>query len=167
MGDRIVVMHEGHIQQVGTPEELYDQPVNKFVAGFIGTPAMGFLTCRFTRTPDGALLEGTGVRIALPARRAGCLTGDNGEVLVGIRPEHLQPAGTAAAVDGGGSRVRGVVEVVEPLGPEQHVVVDVGGETLTARTGRDSSIKVADKIVFTVDGSLVHLFDPASGLALR
>jgi multiple sugar transport system ATP-binding protein len=111
------------------------------------------------------------VRIALPQRRAECLKGESGEVLVGIRPEHLEPAGTAAGAagvaEGGDSRVQGVVEVVEPLGPEQYVVVDVGGETLTARTGRDSSIKVADKIVFAVDGSLVHLFDPASGLALR
>ncbi|MCL6512364.1 MAG: ATP-binding cassette domain-containing protein, partial [Anaerolineae bacterium] len=70
MGDRIVVMHEGRIQQVGTPEELYDHPINRFVAGFIGTPSMGFLTCRLRRQPEGATLEGAGARIILSQERA-------------------------------------------------------------------------------------------------
>ena len=167
MGDRIVVMSEGRVQQVGTPEELYDRPINRFVAGFIGTPSMGFVTCRLTRRPDGgALLEGAAARIMLSAERANALTvGDGEQVVVGLRPEHLNVAAASVTDDASTSWLRGVVEVVEPLGSEQHVLVDVGGEKLTARTQRDHSIKVDNKIAFTVDGRHVHVFDATTGAA--
>jgi multiple sugar transport system ATP-binding protein len=166
MGDRIVVMSEGRIQQVGTPEELYDRPVNRFVGGFIGTPAMGFLTCRVVRNAEGTVLEGTGVRVALPPDRAALLTvADDTRVVLGARPEHLHVVSAGTAEEAGMSYLRGVVEVVEPLGYEQYVMVDVGGEKLTARTARDHSIKVDNKIVFTVDSDKVHVFDATTGLA--
>ncbi len=87
MGDRIVVMNAGRIQQVGTPDELYDAPVNRFVASFIGTPAMGFLECGCGGLVARVELVTGTARIGLSAEQAGRLRGDR--VVVGIRPERL------------------------------------------------------------------------------
>lgn len=168
MGDRIAVMHEGRIQQVGTPEELYDRPVNRFVAGFIGTPAMGFLDVAGESTgEDGAArLRGTGVRLRLPPELAASLSNRSDRLTVGVRPEHLQLIPLTEA-EGEQSVAYGVVGVVEPLGSEQHVIVDIGGDTLTARLPRSERVRVDDKIAFAVDTDHIHIFDPDSGLAYR
>jgi multiple sugar transport system ATP-binding protein len=161
MGDRIVVMHDGRIQQVGPPEELYDRPVNRFVAGFIGTPAMGFLDCTLEREGDRAHVEGPGVRVELPPESAGSVPLPAGsKVIAGVRPEHMDIVPVASVGRDLHSYVTGVVEVVEPLGSEQYVLVDVSGEKLTARTKRDRSIRPDQKVAFAVEGSAVHLFDP-------
>jgi multiple sugar transport system ATP-binding protein len=168
MGDRIVVMHEGRIQQVGPPEELYDRPVNRFVAGFIGTPAMGFLECTLAREGDRARVEGPGVRIELTRESAAAVPLAAGsKVVAGVRPEHLEIVPVTSAGQEVQSYMKGVVEVVEPLGWEQHVLIDVSGAKLTARTKRDNSIRPDDKVAFAVDGSVVHLFDSETGEALR
>jgi multiple sugar transport system ATP-binding protein len=160
MGDRIAVMHEGVIQQVGTPDELYDRPVNRFVAGFIGTPAMGFLRCEVSRNGGPPELRREGVRIAMPPERAASLAG---EVVVGIRPERLVlvPPGHD------GSTVEGVVTVVEPLGSDQHLLIDVAGEPITARVSRDHHVQVDERVTLAADGAHVHLFDPQTGAAHR
>jgi multiple sugar transport system ATP-binding protein len=160
MGDRIAVMHEGVIQQLGTPDELYDRPVNRFVAGFIGTPAMGFLTCEVSANGGAPELRREGVRIVVPPERAAAL---DGEVVVGIRPERLSLVGP----DHPASTVQGVVSVVEPLGSDQHVVVDVGGELITARVSRDHHVQVDERVTLATDGAQVHLFDPETGVARR
>jgi ABC-type sugar transport system ATPase subunit len=160
MGDRIAVMHEGVIQQVGTPDELYDRPVNRFVAGFIGTPAMGFLKCKASGNGGPPELRREGVRIVVPPERAAAL---DGEVVVGIRPERL----TLVGPDHPGSTVQGVVSVVEPLGSDQHVVVDVGGELVTARVSRDHHVQVDERVTLATEGAHVHLFDPDTGAAHR
>jgi multiple sugar transport system ATP-binding protein len=166
MGDRIVVMHEGRIQQVGTPAEVYDAPVNRFVASFIGTPAMGFLTCRIARANGGLELQNESARLRLSdgqARRLESLTG--GAVDIGIRPEHLQLAdGMAADTD---VALRGTVEVVEMLGAEQYVHFDAGGASLTARLPRDRQVKAQTETVFTATSEHLHFFDPQSGRVLR
>jgi multiple sugar transport system ATP-binding protein len=199
MGDRIAVMNDGVIQQIGTPDELYEHPVNRFVAGFIGTPAMGFLTCDVHRGGDsdgdsggdsggdsddgagddggGVELRGPGVRLRLPADRAAELPADASTVVCGIRPEHLRPGETADRW------IEGVVEVVEPLGSEQHLVVSVGAgngaddgagdgaspaagvETVIAKLPRERRFALAEKVTLTVDPARIHLFDPDSGQA--
>jgi multiple sugar transport system ATP-binding protein len=164
MGDRIAVMHDGVIQQVGTPDELYDRPVNRFVAGFIGTPAMGFLTCEVSGNGRPPELRRDGARIKLPAERIGALAG--GEVVVGIRPERLELVPPDAAGDAR-STLQGVVTVVEPLGSDQHVLVDVGGEPITARVSRDHHVNVGERVTLATDGAHVHLFDPRTGAAHR
>jgi multiple sugar transport system ATP-binding protein len=164
MGDRIAVMNHGVIQQCGTPDELYDHPVNRFVAGFIGTPAMGFLTCRLTADNGRPALVGDGVRIPLPEHRAATVRDPrNAKVLVGIRPERLE------VVNGNGasSTVSGTVDVVEPLGSDQHVMVNVDGETITARLPREVKVGVAEALTLSADGDHVHLFDPETGAAYR
>ena len=167
MGDRIVVMHEGRIQQVGTPDELYERPVNRFVAGFIGTPAMGFLTGKLVQDDARVCVQGAGLRVELTADQVAAVPDAGDELIVGIRPEHLQPAPLTVAERPGASYVRGVVDVVEPLGSEQHILVDVAGEKITARVQRDRSIRVDQKIAFTVDAEQLHLFDKETGEAYR
>ncbi|MPZ82783.1 MAG: sn-glycerol-3-phosphate ABC transporter ATP-binding protein UgpC [Actinophytocola sp.] len=164
MGDRIAVMNDGVIQQLGTPDELYDHPVNKFVAGFIGTPAMGFLTCDITRSAGGADLHGQGVRLRLPADRAASLPDDADKVVCGIRPEHFQPISIASA-DEHDCVMQGVVEVVEPLGSEQHLIVEIGGQTVVAKLPREHQFEREEKVALTVDPRRLHLFDCESGEA--
>ncbi|HEY7047823.1 MAG TPA: ABC transporter ATP-binding protein [Jatrophihabitantaceae bacterium] len=166
MGDRIAVMSDGVVQQLGTPDELYDRPVNRFVAGFIGTPAMGFLPCARTGADDGRALKGTGVRTTLSARRAATLAGDQQQFVVGVRPEHLEPISESAA-ETATSVVHGVVELVEPLGSEQHVVVNVGDDMITAKLARQQRFERGEKAAFTFDEANLHVFDPESGRAFR
>ena len=166
MGDRIVVMNDGRINQVGTPDELYDAPVNRFVAGFIGTPAMGFATCRLHRSEGRTELVGAGVRVRLPPDRAEAVAdvGQDQEVTVGIRPERLRIASPAQAQDAE-SAVHGVVEVVELLGSEQLIHLDVNGERLTAKVERDQVVRPDEKLALAVTGSQVHVFDQETGHA--
>jgi multiple sugar transport system ATP-binding protein len=166
MGDRIAVMHDGLIQQVGPPEDLYDHPVNRFVAGFIGTPAMGFITASVSRD-DGALqLRREGVRLCFsPAEASRVALREGGAAVAGVRPEAFRLA-PADGLDDHSSALVGVVEVVEPLGPETHLVVDVGGEIVTARVGRDAAARRGEKVTLAVPPGALHLFDPDSGAAL-
>ncbi|HET9078249.1 MAG TPA: sn-glycerol-3-phosphate ABC transporter ATP-binding protein UgpC [Acidimicrobiales bacterium] len=166
MGDRIAVMHDGLIQQVGTPTELYDHPVNRFVAGFIGTPAMGFVTCTVSRKEGRVDLVRQGVNLRLTEEDSAKLTLADGAVAVaGIRPEEFRLV-PADSWDEETSLVRGAVEVVEPLGPEQHLIVDVGGEMVTARVHRDVDARPGEKVGLAVSGKSVHVFSSESGESL-
>jgi multiple sugar transport system ATP-binding protein len=145
MADRIVVMRDGHIEQVGTPLELYNRPANVFVAGFIGSPAMSIVDAALS---GGRLaIRDTSVG-AVPAGRA------DGRVLLGIRPENivLDPAGHPARV-----------QVVEPTGPETFVVLEAFGVELLA-TLRDQPIpEPGDTLQIAFQPEKLHVFDPASG----
>ncbi len=161
MGDRIVVMRDGLIQQVGTPEDLYDNPVNRFVAGFIGTPAMGFARCTVRRTADSAELVGNGIHIPIPPHRAAGLPPEVETVDVGLRPERL-------LLDRSSSRagtVTGVVEMVEQLGSEYYVHVAVHDTEFVARASREQRVRVEDKVTLSTDGAYVHIFDVETGEA--
>ena len=167
MGDRIVVMNEGRIHQVGTPGQLYDAPVDKFVASFIGTPAMGFVTCRLERSQDRVELVTDTARVRVSAASADALGKSSAElIVVGIRPERLTivselQASTAEVA------VRGTVEAVEMLGAEQYVHVATDGGALTARVPRDSSVNVDETVTFAAASRDLHLFDHKTGFALR
>jgi multiple sugar transport system ATP-binding protein len=160
MGDRIAVVSDGVLQQLGTPDELYDEPVNRFVAGFIGTPPMGFLTVDRTGA-SGAELTGPGVTITLTDKQAGCLPSGTKQVAVGIRPEHL------SLHEGGQARVDGIVEVVEPLGSEQHVLVRAGEEQVTVKLPREQRLHASDAVRLAADPAKLHLFDVDTGVAYR
>jgi multiple sugar transport system ATP-binding protein len=166
MGDRIAVMSDGVLQQLGTPDELYDRPVNRFVAGFIGTPAMGFLPCERSESDGVAELRGAGVRLRLDAKSADALPPDQRGFVAGIRPEHLRPV-PRSSLETSDSMVEGVVELVEPLGSEQHVMVNVGDDVITAKLPREHRLQRDEKVTFTVDTAHLHVFDPESGLACR
>ncbi len=162
MGDRIVVMNAGRIQQVGTPDALYDAPVNRFIASFIGTPAMGFLTCRIQRSGEQVELVTENARIALLPEQAHALRQIGAErVVVGIRPERLklvegEPAGEQWTV-------HGVVDVVEMLGAEQYVHFTTDSGALMARVPRDRLVRVQDRVTFAGEARHLYLFDEATG----
>ena len=167
MGDRIVVMNAGQIHQIGTPGELYDSPVDRFVASFIGTPAMGFVNCAVERTGDRAALVTSAARVTLDGMHAALLSqaGDD-SVTIGIRPESLTiisegEAGNAEVA------VRGRVQVVEMLGAEQYVHVVTDGGTLTARVPRTRAVHVDDTVTLAAATCDVHLFERETGRTLR
>ena len=165
MGDRIAVMNEGRIHQVGTPSELYDAPVDRFVASFIGTPAMGFITCRVQRSGDGVELATGSARFRLPPSQAQALTSTGADrVVVGIRAEHLTLLPEARQDD---SAVRGTVDAVEMLGAEQYVHMSTDGGSLTARLPRSQQVKVDEALALGPNPHHLHLFDLETGAALR
>src|ERR1700757_4975292 len=155
LADRIVVMHDGLVEQIGAPLELYDRPQNLFVAGFIGSPAMNFLNGRIQA--DGRLeFEGAnGVRLPLLAAP----NGSGGHpVIYGIRPEHF-----AIAEDGAEAEVL----VVEPTGSELQVAAKLGGDDIIAVFRERHDFKPGDKIRLKPDPTLAHLFDEPSGRRLK
>jgi multiple sugar transport system ATP-binding protein len=130
LGDRVVVMRDGRVQQVGDPLELYNQPANLFVAGFIGSPAMNFATVRIASENGALWATSEGIRLKLPealAQRLGPSSGK--EVTLGIRPEDLRIANGADPAD---MSIEAVVEVIERLGSEILLDVAVGQTTMVA-----------------------------------
>jgi multiple sugar transport system ATP-binding protein len=154
MADRIVVMHDGLVEQIGAPLELYDRPQNLFVAGFIGSPAMNLL--KGTVRASGAVeFEGPG-RTSLPLAAAP-VGSDGRHAVYGVRPEHL-----VLAADG----AEAVVQVVEPTGPEIQIVANLAGEEITAVFRERQQFKPGDTIRLRPDPRFVHLFDEATGQRL-
>jgi multiple sugar transport system ATP-binding protein len=161
MADKIVVMHDGIVEQIGAPLDLYDRPDNLFVAGFIGSPAMNFLRGK-VRANGAARFHGSGgfnLPLAVPA------TFDGRPVICGIRPEHF-----IIADDGS----EATVQVVEPTGSEIQIVARIGsgsgsdaGEDVIAVFRERHPFKPGDKIRLKPDPRLVHLFDAQSGRRLN
>ena len=160
MADRIVAMNEGVAQQVGAPAELYDDPANTFVAGFIGSPAMNFLdgTLGFGDGAGAAAVRVGDAVLAMVARPAGSSTG--APVTLGIRPERLRigPAGTGAAA---------VVDLVEPTGLASVIHLDLGGQGLKVFTTDRPRLSVGEPVGLVVAPSDVLLFDHETGRRLR
>ncbi len=150
MADRIVIMKDGYIQQVGSPAEVFHQPANTFVAQFIGAPSMNMLAGRVTA--DG--IEVAGRQIA--RKTAGAV---GSAVTVGIRPDDLRVS------DGAGS-FEGSVSVLEPLGSETLAYVDIGGQEVVARADGRTPPALGAMVQLTVDPANLHLFD-AEGVAIR
>ncbi|TPI46857.1 sn-glycerol-3-phosphate ABC transporter ATP-binding protein UgpC [Mesorhizobium sp. B3-1-3] len=156
MADRIVVMDRGRIQQVGQPLELYDRPANKFVAGFIGSPSMSFVSGALKTVGAKSWFETTsGGRLAL----SGKATSGGDTVEAGIRPEHF-------VVGAGDDAIAIKVDVVEPTGSETHVYGSVGDDTVRAVFRDRLQVKPGDRLPVSVDPRNIHLFDKATGLPL-
>jgi multiple sugar transport system ATP-binding protein len=151
LADRIVLLRDGRIEQMGTPTELFARPVNRFVAGFIGSPAMNFVDARleggeivlpWMRLPSPAL-------VAMPA---------DGRITLGIRPEDIQ-----ASADG----FTASVAVVEPMGSESLLAISAGGADMQVRLpGRDFPA-TGTRMTFAIDPAHLHVFDAGSGRAIR
>jgi multiple sugar transport system ATP-binding protein len=154
MGDRIAVMRDGILQQVGPPPELYERPVNKFVAAFIGSPAMNFA---MARAEDGTLKLGRAT-LNLTGRHAKAASERKGRDLeIGFRPEDLEIAnGTGDR----GVRFPAKVEVVEYLGNQELLHADAEGNEIVALVPSDRQVKVGDNVEFTIPTEKLHLFDP-------
>ena len=158
MGDRIVVMRNGFIQQVGSPMEVYNQPQNQFVAGFIGSPPMNFLEGVLVQDNGSIQVDVKGSRLTVPADRANQVEGYvNQPVIFGIRPEDVVPAGS---VDGLFSEpLSATVEVLEPLGAEIILEMSCKGENFTARMEPTLQARMHDEIQVSFNMERAHLFD--------
>ena len=163
MGTRIVVMKDGLIQQVASPIELYDKPVNKFVAGFIGSPAMNFLV----GDVQNGRLTSPQFDIKPVGELAAKIAPFNGKkVYVGMRPENLDLPG--GKIPQNQNAIKATVEVVEPLGAETHILASVGGDqTLVARVDPHARIQPGDSVDLLVDLDFLHAFDLESEANLR
>jgi multiple sugar transport system ATP-binding protein len=158
MGHRIVVMQGGKVQQIDTPQGIFDAPVNQFVAGFIGSPPMNFL--RGTTSADGAVLEGPGFRLHAGEHLAQGLRG-TAVAVVGIRPEHLRPARGKTTEAGW---IQGRIEVIEPLGSEVMVQLAVGEATVVAQFRRGTSMKIGEELrLEQEEPGILHAFDAETG----
>ncbi|MBQ4557492.1 MAG: sn-glycerol-3-phosphate ABC transporter ATP-binding protein UgpC [Clostridia bacterium] len=161
MASRIVVMKDGIIQQVDTPQNLYDSPCNVFVAGFIGTPQMNFLEGKLEKKGDEVFFCFEENRIKLPAEKTadGVLNDYIGkEVIAGLRPEclHDEPMYLSSLAD---SVIETDVEVTELMGAEIYLYLTVGEQKMIARVSSRSQARAGDKIKIALDTARIHLFD--------
>ncbi len=161
MGDRIAVMRDGILQQLDTPQALYDRPANVFVAGFIGSPTMNML-------PMGVHAEGGAVelvrdemRLAVPAIYASGIAQYSGkDVVVGLRPEDI---GDHADADWSAGTLPAIVDVLEPLGSEAFLYGTVGGQTVIARVNPRARFGIGDEVQLQANLNHLHVFDPETG----
>jgi multiple sugar transport system ATP-binding protein len=173
MADRVAVMRDGTLQQLDAPAALYDDPVNLFVAGFIGSPAMNVVTAALS-TADGRVFAAFGEhRLTVPeavlVRRPGAraLVAAGGEVALGVRPEDIEDA---EFVPGAGpdELLAVTVDLAEPLGAETIAHFEVTpGTAFTARLSPRTTVRAGRPVKLAVDVERLHLFDPVSGQSLR
>jgi multiple sugar transport system ATP-binding protein len=158
MGDRIAVMRDGLLQQVGSPQELYDHPTNVFVAGFIGSPAMNFATAK----AEGKDLMFGGAKLELAGEQAKAAESrpDGANLLIGFRPEHIEVAnGTTGA---GAVRFPARVDVVEYLGNDELIHAQAEDTEIVALLPSDQKLSVGETVNFAVPMEKLHIFDPES-----
>ncbi|MBC7789901.1 MAG: sn-glycerol-3-phosphate ABC transporter ATP-binding protein UgpC [Anaerolineae bacterium] len=167
MGDRIVVMNAGHVQQIDTPLALYNRPANKFVAGFIGSPAMNFVPGTLTgdheakfQSDDGAIVLGMA---GAASKTLAAYLGK--QVIMGVRPEHLAMAERSAS-DTAGDTVRVRLDAVEPMGNEIVLHGRAGANDLTARVAPRQVPEPGDEVALQIDLSQLHFFDPSAQHAI-
>ncbi|MGH8819784.1 MAG: TOBE domain-containing protein, partial [Rhodoferax sp.] len=157
MADKIVVMHDGIVEQTGSPLELYDHPANRFVAGFIGSPGMNFLPGVLRRSAGVATVEfHDGLSLPAPIHAGGQ---DGQKVIYGTRPEHIDLAGA-------GDGVAAEVVVVEPTGAETQIFTKIAGVEVTSVFRERYEFRPGETIRLRPDAARAHLFDAASGVRL-
>jgi len=162
LGDRVVVMKDGVVKQEGAPLELYERPTNRFVAGFIGSPAMNFITVRIAEGEGGLWAEAPGLRVRVPPHKTEALRRHTGQsVVMGLRPEALHPANGATEYSFDAN-----VEVVEPLGSEILLDVRVGDAPVVAKMEPSMRVAAHDKVRLAFDPMRVHFFDTESEAAI-
>jgi multiple sugar transport system ATP-binding protein len=165
MGDRIVIMKDGLIQQMGAPLEVYASPSNQFVAGFIGSPAMNFVATTVTAKDGQLVFTAPGLSLPVPQARGKALaTYRDRPVTLGIRPEDLHEA---TPQDPTGSVFEAHVEVVEPIGHEIYLDVIVGSSEIVARVSPDTPVKAGQTIKLAAAVEKLHAFDPQTEKAIR
>ena len=172
LGDRIVIMRDGEIQQVGTPQEVFDHPANLFVAGFIGMPRMNTFDAQLQRDPDGKYaVQLENAHVVLSDEKQARLAEKNvqpGRIVLGIRPEHIMLAGE------GEQMIHGTVDVSEMMGSAVHLHLQACGrdtiiivQTMSMQGATNSSFGIGQSIAFTFGGNVVHVFDPETGKNLE
>ncbi|MDQ7822740.1 MAG: sn-glycerol-3-phosphate ABC transporter ATP-binding protein UgpC [Candidatus Eremiobacteraeota bacterium] len=161
LGNRIVILKDGIVQQINTPLHLYEFPANKFVAGFIGSPSMNFLKARVVKDEGGKLkISAEGLEVEIPEERLTAAEPHIGkEVLFGMRPEDIQDL-RFSKEDLKRFAVNARVEVSEPMGSEVMLHIKVGEATLAARVDSHTEAKIGNDLTVTLNMHKMHLFDP-------
>jgi multiple sugar transport system ATP-binding protein len=163
MGTRIAVMNEGRLQQVGSPQELYDRPINRFVAGFIGSPAMNFATVEVSKGEgDQVNLVGSNVTVPLPPQFRESVGATGRQLTVGFRPEHL----VLGPVSGATATVNARAEVVEYLGNQELIHASGAGRDIVAIVDSSFRVRPGDMLELRIPLDRIQLFDPDSNFAL-
>ena len=160
LADRVVVLRSGEIEQVGTPDDVYNRPASMFVAGFIGSPAMNFVRGRVGGAGSALTLDGDPAATPLPlptANGRGYAALDGRDVVVGIRAEHFDTAGPAQ------TRLVVIGDVIEPLGSDTLVYFRLGSTDMVARVPPTTSAAPGRPLTLHVDVGRIHLFDPETG----
>ena len=164
LADRIVVLRGGIIEQVGSPDDVYNRPASMFVAGFIGSPTMNFVPGRVLREGRSLALTATAdeIHVDVPDERVTDYAAHDGRyVVVGIRPEHF-----ACATGSSRAHLTVPVDVVEPLGSDTLVSLDIGGTAVIARLAPRLVRKAGEAVALSADPANIHFFDRASGARL-
>ncbi len=161
LGDRIVVMKDGYIEQIGDPLDLFHNPVNTFVAGFIGTPPMNLLECSVNKTDDGSCLKlKNGFKIPIPEKN-GVSFSDDQKVVMGLRTEDIVLDGRDRQIEENW-QYEGSVDVIEPLGSETYLHMDFFGEKLMAQCDGRKKVKAGEKLRLYFNLNHLHIFDGQS-----
>lgn len=156
MADRIVVLRAGKVEQIGSPLELYDNPVNLFVAGFLGSPAMNFLQGHLAEDGSPSLILGNGAAVQLAARPEAA---NDAPVILGVRPQDIEIYSE--------NGTPGIVKLIEPTGADTHVLVDVAGHEVTCVLAQRVDISVGDEIPISFNTPRAHFFDAVTEAKLN
>jgi multiple sugar transport system ATP-binding protein len=167
MGTRIAVMNDGIVQQLDTPQVLYDSPANMFVAGFIGSPAMNFFEAQLSRNGGGAVVDFGPFHLPLPKTKLDALGAHVGKpVYFGIRPEDIHDSRYVPRGVDEAAKLTANVTVVEPLGSEVFAYVENGGKEMVSRLDPRTSARVGQPLELIVDMGKMHAFERDSGRTL-
>jgi multiple sugar transport system ATP-binding protein len=159
LADRITVMRNGVVQQVDTPDGIYNRPVNRFVAGFLGSPQMNFVEGEIREEPTGYVFRRGDFFLKLDPAVARAQTGRT--VIVGLRSEDVDIFGNRDS----GCLAR--VALVSPLGSEQHVNVQTGDVEVVVRAPKEARIVIGDQLCLAADPHHIHLFDPSTEMTIK
>lgn len=164
MADRIVVMHDGIIQQVATPQEIYSFPANKYVAGFIGSPSMNFFQGELKEENKSVYFVNEELRMMIPEEKGKMLI-KNGykdkEVIFGVRPEDISDESDS------NQTITGVIDVMENMGSEAYLYVQVNNSSYVAQVKADSKYQFGQTITLSINMNKAHFFDPQTEIAIR
>jgi multiple sugar transport system ATP-binding protein len=161
MGDRIVIMKDGYIQQVGAPLEVYDFPQNEFVAGFIGSPPMNFFRAKLVKADGSLAMDMGNFQLKIPSEYASSYDKYlNKDVTFGIRPEDIADI---YPEDETWKSFKAIVEVIEPLGAEIILEFSKGDHSFVARVAPHSKSKLNEEVTVYFDMRKMHIFDPETG----
>ena len=167
MGDRIVVMNDGWIQQVGSPLELYNQPANLFVSGFIGSPAMNFISCQIVEENSTMNIQTSGFKISLPEEMGGKVKASGvKDFIFGVRPEDITKKGMGEATARTSEPVKAHVNVIETLGKETHLDLTAGDDNMTAIVSPNTPVSTDEDIDLEMNLDKIHLFKKDGGEAI-
>jgi len=166
LGDRIAVFNAGRIEQVGPPTAVYRHPVNRFVAGFLGSPQMSFLPGKLVRDAGGdrVRLDGDGPELPLPRDRPLNGAGDGSAVLLGLRPEHMTRA--QGPVADGIVRTEATIELIQPTGSRSYATFRLGGGPVIAELQAHDVSRPGEKIAIDINLRRASLFDARSEKAI-